>query len=868
MPEMSTDRWRQVERLYHEAMKRPADEREAYLEDACGGDEALGREVASLIGLDASADRFLDRPALEDAARELAQEGDPAFVPSEIAGYRVLCIVGAGGMGVVYRARDGRLGREAAIKVLAPSLARDPGYRRRFEEEARAASGLNHPNIVTIYGVGEADGLPFIAMELVKGRTLREVLAAGRMTVAAALEVAVPLAEALAAAHDAGIVHRDLKPENIMVTPDGLVKVLDFGIARRSPEGDAARTGPACTTPHALVTEAGTILGTAGYMSPEQASGLPAGHQSDQFAFGAILYEMLSGRRAFERDTKAETIQAITGEPPEPVHRFNAGVTKPLEDAVERCLANDPRDRYPSTRDLASELRRIQERSRASRPAAGLTRRHAVWLGGAAVVAAAAGMAGWRFRPRDTGIHSLAVLPFENAARDGDTEYLSDGMTEGLIHRISQLTSLKVMARSLVLNFKGRTGDPRAIGRQLGVEAVLVGRLERRSGRLRVWTELVEVATGAQLWSNAYDRGPADALIIQDEIANAVVERGIHLRLDDQERRRFARRPTDDVEAYELYLRAVHHFESGTEEDYLAARDLLGQALARDPEFALAFAALATTHAVMAVDGFARPREAWPASSANVQQALRRNWDLPDAHAAAASIAFFFDWDWPRADREWNLALHVRGGDVEPTSFEAYALQQWALGRLDAALDLARRARMVDPLSPAFVVREADLLLQARRLDAAASGYEKAIWDAPEDPAAEFGLAEVRREQGRFDDAIGCRRRAHELAGDDALREAAAAARGAEGYRHLERLTARQQIASLDARAAAGGYVSPLDFARAHAVLEDKARALQYLDAAFTDRSPGLVFLNVDRAWESIRGEPAFRAAVRRVGLA
>jgi eukaryotic-like serine/threonine-protein kinase len=864
---VSADRWQDVERLYHDAMRRADDEREAFLDGACGGDDALRREVASLVGFDRAAEGFLDRSVLEDAVRQLAQSDEPLPPPGRIGDYQILSTLGAGGMGVVYRARDVRLEREVALKVLAGSMASDPGYRRRFEEEARAASGLNHPNIVTIYGVGEAGGLPYIAMELVQGRTLSQVLTSGALPLAAAVDISLPLAEALAAAHAAGVVHRDLKPENVMVTVEGLLKVLDFGIAKR---GRATDPSPALAprAPAAgMVTEPGAILGTAGYMSPEQASGLPAGPASDQFSFGAILYEMLAGRRAFERPTKSDAISAIIGEDPAPVGLPRTAVTARLQRVLERCLAKDPEHRYHDTHELALELRCIRDVSRARTSATGLTRRRAMWLAGAAAVGAAAGLEAWRRWPGGTGIRSLAVLPFVNATEDEDADYLCDGLTDGLIHRLSQLPSLRVMARSLVLNFKGKTGDPRAVGRQLGVEAILTGTLARRSGRLLVTAELVEVATGAQLWSDTYDRAAADTLFVQDEMAGAILERGLHLTLHGQELRRFTRRPTEDVEAYELYLRAVHAFESGTENDYLNARDLLNQALARDSAFALAYAALATTYAVLAVDGFARPRDAWAESSRSVRRALERDGDLPDAHAAAASVAFFFDWDWSLAEREWNTALRSHGGDIEPTFLTAYALQQWALGHLDAALDLARRARMMDPLSPAFVVREADLLFQARRLEAAAGLYEKAIRDTPDDPAAYFGLAETRREQNRFDEAIDCRRRAHGLAGDDGLREVLSTARGADGYLEIERMTARLQLELLGVRAAGGGYASPLDSARAYAALGDRDRALRCLDAAFVDRAPGLVFLAVDRAWDAIRADPAFAAAVHRVGL-
>jgi serine/threonine-protein kinase len=864
---MDAERWARVERIYHDAVARDAGAREAFLDAACAGDRALRQDVASLLDFDRAAGPFLERPALEDEARTLARDTEPAPPPRQVAGYVIRSVLGEGGMGVVYCAREVRLERDVALKVLAPSLASDPAYRRRFDDEARAASSLNHPNIVTVYAVGEADGVPYIAMELVEGRTLAQLLVRGAFTPAEVLDIALPLADALATAHAAGIVHRDLKPENIMVTSEGLVKVLDFGIAKRGNAPDAPSPHPSTPSQQARATEPGAVLGTVGYMSPEQATGRSAGPASDQFSLGAILYEMLSGRRAFERRTTPETLAAIVREEPAPIERPRDRVTAGLCEVLRRCLAKGPEHRYADARELLEALRRVRELSRHPGADSKPTRRRVILLAGAATVAGAAGFAvrrRWTPSPR---IRSLAVLPFANAAEDGEAEYLCDGITEGLIHRLSQLPSLTVMARSLVSNFKRSPGDPRAIGRQLGVGAVLTGTVARRQKRLLITAELVDVATGARLWSASYDRGAADTLFVEEDIANAVVEHALLPPLEPRERDRFARRPTEDVEAYELYLRAVHHFEDGGEADYLAARDFLTEALAKDRTFALAYAALATTYAVMAVDGFERPSTSWPESSRCVREALALDNDLPDAHAAAASVAFFFDWDWPHADREWQQALEARGGDIDPSFLTAYALQQWALGKLDAAQDLAHKARLMDPLSPGFVVREADLLFHARRWEDASRLYAKAIRDAPENPEAYFGLAETRRAEGRFDEAVAYRRFAHARAGDDALGETLATARGADGYHQIELVTARVHLAALEARAAGGGYTSPLDYARAHAVLGARTQAFRYLEMAFADRSPGLVFLNVDPAWDSIRKDRAFDAAVRRVGL-
>jgi TolB-like protein len=785
----------------------------------------------------------------------------------------------------VYRARDLKLGREVALKVLARSAARDPAYLQRFEEEARLASVLNHPNIVTIYGVGEEGDIAYIAMELVRGRTLRELLAGRALRVGEVLDLAAPFADALAAAHASDIMHRDLKPENVMVTTEGLVKVLDFGLAKHPRRIDSLDHADAYVATRAALTQDGMILGTVGYMSPEQAAGRPAGLASDQFSFGVILYEMLCGRRPFERDTAVETLSAIIREQPPAIQTVNTGVTFPIQQIVERCLAKRPGDRYAESRQLAIELREIRDRwdrvsesqvltaalpasrtvSDAATPAIGFTRRRALWVAGGALTTVAAGLGVWRFWSGDTGIRKLAVLPFVNAAHDEDAEYLCDGITASLIQQISRLPSLTVMAPSTVFNFKGKTIDSRAAGRQLGVDAILTGTVTLRSGRLRITAELVDVATGVQLWGDTYNRAAAEVVSVQDEITSAIMDQGIRLRLTGDQRRQLARHPTDDPEAYEWYLRARHAMLKGTEKDRLHARELLESATARDPQFALAHTNLAVTHVVAALEGFERPADARPLANVSNSRALALDPELPAAHATRANIAFCFEWDWTTAEREWEIAIKAPTGLFPTFEMVGYALERWALGQPADALRIMRRIRQADPLTSSFAVAEADFLFHSVQLDAAVVLDQTIIRDEPM-AAAFFGLAEVLRAQGRFDEAIEARRRGHEARGDDFIRGVLETARGAEGYRQIERSAARHELEGLRSLPKTE-YTSPLDFARTHAQLGETEEAFSYFDAAFADREPSLVFLKVERVWDAMRGDPRFVAAVRRVGL-
>ncbi len=442
---------------------------------------------------------------------------------------------------------------------------------------------------------------------------------------------------------------------------------------------------------------------------------------------------------------------------------------------------------------------------------------------------------------------------------------LCDGITESLIRQISRLPSLTVMARSTVFNFKGKTIDPREAGRQLGVDAILTGTVTSRSGRLRITAELVEVATGIQLWGNTYERAGAEVVSIQDEIASAIMDEGIRLRLSGDERRRLVRHFTDDPEAYELYLRARHYRLRGSEADILQARELLTRATMRDPRFALAHNALAATYVAAAIDGFERPAAAWPLANMSNRRALELDSELPEAHATTANVAFLFDWDWATAEREWKIATAAPSGAFPTNTLLIYPMARWALGRPDDAVRIMRRIRQADPLTPFFAMLEADYLFYSGQLEAAVALYEQAIRDEPS-AYAFLGLAEVRRTQGRFDEAIEARRRGHEARGDDFLRDVLETAKGADGYRKVERMAARQELEGLRSRATAA-YVSPLDFARAHAQLGEVEQAFSYFEAAFADRAPGLVFLKADRSWDAIRGDPRFLASVRRVNL-
>ena len=793
-----------------------------------------------------------------------------------LAHYRIISRLGAGGMGEVYRARDEQLDRDVAVKVLPASSFDDPTARARLVREARAAAALNHPNICTVYEVGEADGQAYIAMELVEGRTLSALLHAGPLPAEHVVHYGRQLADALTHAHERGVIHRDLKSNNVIVTPDRRVKVLDFGLAKRAADSDMTA---AVTQIHASLTQAGTAVGTLPYMSPEQLRGEQLHVSSDIWALGVVLYEMATGVRPFTGNTPFELSAAILSDEPVTVP---AQVSPELRTAIAGCLVKDARHRCATALDVRAALEGVQTAVTALPPLSAvespgatdspsvvtltITRRRALWLGVGALVVAGSGVAWWKLLLGGTANRSLAVLPLANTANDPDLEYLCDGITESLIQQVSKLRSFRVRPLGIVLPYKGPSGDPLAAGRQLGVQTVLAGTLERQVKRLRISARLVDVATGRQLWTGMYDRDAATLLDVQDEIASAIMDTGLRVRLTSDERQQLVRHPTTDADAYDLYLQARYSQRLATEEDYLDSRSLLEKAIVRDPKFALAYVSLSGNYGMMTVDGLERPTDAWPQVSRYMRQALEIDPTLPEALVMEHARVFLFDWDWAAAESARQRFLAAPVGDFDPQFARALAVELWAMGRTNDALQLARRTRELDTRSPYLAVLEADYLLRDDQFDAAIALYEYAIRLDPQNANALFGLAEARMRQGRWDDAIEARRRAHEVAGDDRLAALFAGAKGEAGYRRIDEAWVRLQIDTLKEREKTK-YVSPLDFARAYAQLGESDLTFKYIEAAFVDRSPGLVFLKVDRAWDRVRADPRFAEAVRKVGL-
>ena len=623
--------------------------------------------------------------------------------------YEILSPLGAGGMGEVYRARDTRLGREVAIKVLPESFSRDADRLRRFEQEARAVSALNHPNILTLHDVGESGGAPYVVAELLEGETLRQRLLAGPLGARKAIEYGVQVAHGLAAAHEKGIAHRDLKPENIFVTADGRVKILDFALAKLTQtEGAEAPLTSAPTSGGG--TQPGVVMGSVGYMAPEQVRGRPADHRSDLFAFGAVLYEMLTGDRAFRGGSAVESMNAIlTNDPPDPSRaRSDVSPARDLETIVAKALKKNPAERFQSARDLGFALTETSGALSGPRPVEvrqPRARTAAIVAGVVLLVLAVlftANVGGLRNRlsraSSSVGIKSLAVLPLQNLSRDPEQEYFADGMTVELITDLAQIRSLRVISRTSIMGYKGTTKPLPQIGRELGVDGILEGSVQRAGNRVKITAQLIEAKSDRHLWAKSYERDLAEVLSLQSEVARSVAGE-VQAALTPQEQARLEGKRLVDPEVYELYLKGRERFSMGVEKDLREAIALFEQAIARDPRDARSWAGVADSWASLS-DFYVPPREAMPKAREAAETALRLDDSLADAHASLALVLTMYEWKWAEAEEEYRLALERNPGYA--AAHDGYAMLLMSLGRNGEWPPKSLHARSLDPLSPMF----------------------------------------------------------------------------------------------------------------------------------------------------------------------
>jgi serine/threonine protein kinase/tetratricopeptide (TPR) repeat protein len=782
--------------------------------------------------------------------------------------YRVLSPLGSGGMGQVYLAEDVRLGRKLALKVLLPRAAPDENRLRRFEREARTISALNHPNILTIYDVGHAGGMQFIATEYIDGVTLRTMLDRGRLDVPHALDIAIQVVQALEAAHDADVIHRDLKPENVMVRSDGYVKVLDFGLAKITSPGAFAQDAEATT--RLVETNDGVVLGSFSYMAPEQARGAELDPRVDLFACGVLLYEMLAGERPFTGATPVDVLGALLYHDPKPLARL-VPVPRDLDRIVTTAIRKDRDQRYQTSAHLLQDLQTLR---RALESGTDMRRSGANPIARAQTIAGvtAAGTARAPVRPsppppaprRRRGrrvIDSLAVLPLVNHSHNQELEYLSDGLTESLINNLSQLPHLRVMARSTVFRYKGRHTDPQAAGRDLAVQAVLTGRILQRGDSFIVGAELVDVDDGAQLWGTLVNRRPSDVFVLQADISRELTD-ALRLRLTRDERKRLNKRHTVNPEAYQLYLRGRYFVNKRTGDALREARVLFERAVREDPAYALAHAGLADCCSLIAAS--------LRTSSAGVLveearvaalKALELDDVLAEGHASLAFIKFRFDWDWEGAEAEFTRAIDLNPGHAPSRQWHAMFLASRA--RFETALAEMMRALELDPLSLIIQTGLGRILHFSGRLDEAVVQYEHVLQADPGFAQARVDLALTRLARGEFALTRAELDRAEALVGPVStilLLKGICAVR--EG-RLDEGRAAFNALRERYTRGAAG----PDDLAMMAAVLGDYHAALEWLKEACERRAPFLGYVSVEPAMALLHQDPDCRALLHSLGF-
>jgi TolB-like protein/Tfp pilus assembly protein PilF/predicted Ser/Thr protein kinase len=759
----------------------------------------------------------------------------PLSAGDKLGPYEILASIGAGGMGQVYRAQDSRLNRDVAIKVSGEQFS------ERFESEAKAIAALNHPNICQIYDVGPN----YLIMEYVDGLPIVDCEQPQALPPAEALRLARQIAAALEAAHGKGIIHRDLKPANILATSDGVVKLLDFGLAKQShgslTEDETQTMG---------VTQVGTIMGTPAYMSPEQAEGKPADARSDIFSFGAVLYEMLAGRRAFSGGSSAATIGAIVHKNPDPLNAPPA-----LEAIVRRCLSKSPDGRFQS----ATDLRRALEEA-STRGISGIKRRTiALTVAVSLLVIGSAGLFIY-LKGSKTGIDSIAVLPLENRSNDPDADYISDGVTESINNSLARLPSLRVIPHSVASHYKGKAMDVQKVGDDLRVQAVLTGDVRQRGDDLTIDVELDDVRNGKQLWGERYSRKLADLLAVQNEIAREVSQR-LRSQLSVEDQQKLTKGSTDNPEAYPLYLKGKYYTNKLSKDGFGKGIGYFNQAIALDPNYGLAYSGLAYNY-INQDDWFMPPNEAGPKARDAARKALAIDESDAGAHLSLAIETHWYEWNWAAAESEFKRAI-----ELNPNNSEALGYYSWFLapmGRKDEALAQAKRSQQADPLSTMANLFVGSVLVFNRQWDPAIEQLRSAI---ELDPTFWFDhcfLGRAYEQKRRLPEAIAEFQRALELEKDNAETWSSLGHAYALSGNRAEAQKMLDHLKELSAHT----WVAPYNVAVIYAGLGEKDQAFAWLDRAYKDRSYYLaVYLTTDARMDSLRSDPRFGELQRRVGL-
>ncbi|HSE31046.1 MAG TPA: protein kinase, partial [Pyrinomonadaceae bacterium] len=823
---MPDERWQKVREIFDAALRQQSEERRRFVDEVCSDDQTLLAEVESLLSSHDGAESFLETPAVAKVADVI--EGEKKLKRGKRFGhYEIIKEIGAGGMGEVYLAKDKRLDRQVAIKILKQEFSQHEINLNRFIREAKAACSLNHPNILVIHEIGEYENTNYIVSEFINGRTLREILKEKTLKLPEVLDISIQVVDALCTAHTSNIIHRDIKPDNIMVRPDGVVKVLDFGLAKLVEQKNRSVFGLEESNFQQSQTAKGVILGTVRYMSPEQARGKPVDARTDIFSFGILLYEMITGEQPFTGETVNHTIVAILEKEPPPLSQFINSHPPEIERIIKKCLAKKANDRYSVAKSLLDDLIELKdelafqtklERSSANKRAEAENR----------TIKAA--------RIAETEApNSIAILPFANMSNEAENEYFCDGLAEELLNALAKIEDLKVAARTSAFSFKNKNVEISEIGKTLNVKTVLEGSVRRSGNRLRISVQLVNAAEGYHLWSERYDREMKDIFDVQDEITLAVVD-ALKVKLFGEEKAAILKRYTDNTEAYELYLKGLYLSNKWTDEGLLKSIEYFEKALEKDPDFAPAYAKIADYYHFASHIGLFSPQEILPKWKVAAQRALEIDEGLGDAHLAMAHIYFYYERDWAKAEHEFERAVELNPNSTDAHKY--YGLFLASRERFDQAVTEGKKALALDPLSIAVKIVGGFIYLFVDRLDDALGLVRQMIELDSNAPQGYWVGGSLLMANGKYEEAVEAFQKSMSL-GDNQMALAKLGCAYALAGRRDEALKILDQLLEMRERQ----YASPFNIARVYAGLGDNDNAFAWMEKAIEEHDADLVFL-------------------------
>ena len=851
-----SDSWQQIQGLFHAALSLGGEERNAYLAQQCVGDDELRREVESLVAASEERGGLFERPVLSLGMRVLSSEPAEDLTGRTLGTFKILSLLGRGGMGDVYLAEDADLGRKVALKFLSGKLAHNPWAKRQFAKEARAVAMLDHPNICAVHRLVEADGYEFIVMQYVEGERLDRLIEARRPDLKEALSLAVKAAGALAAAHAHGVIHRDIKPSNIIVTPDGQLKVLDFGLAKLVQRREGR---PATEAAPSNSFQPGFIPGTIAYMSPEQLRGQKLNYLTDIFSFGVVLHELFTGRNPFARDSEAETISAILVSEPAAISP-DAQFPRELARVVQKCLSKDRSRRYQSFDELLVDLEAIQGASRLRRARSRLypSVRAAAALALLVLLVAVATFA-WN---QVTRTRTVAVLPIVNETGEANLDYLSVGMTENIIKRLTGLSKLRVKPYGAVSGYKSRQVDPQAVGHALGADAVLVARLTKTGDTLNLQAVTIDTEDGSQLWGGVYKIGLAEIFRVEEDITRRLISRlELWPRLDEVKSVGASR--ARNPEAYDQFMLGSYYWKLRDKENIKRAIGHFREAIRLDPLYAQAYAGLSDCFILLNTVhyGDMDPTEAMSKAEAAAREAVALDDAVPETHTSLGAVNFKVKWDWPAAEREFKRAIEIN---------HEYASAHYQLsnllavtGRLAEARAESEAAKNLDPFSSASNMNYCRSFYFSRDYARAASCFERLVKEDPGYKNHRYLLGLVYLAVGKLPEATAEFEKLY--AEDKGIGGAPLGYSYGVAGRRKDALRVLSEVEAL--RAAGPRYISPQEFAIIHMGLGDREKALALLDEAAAQRFAPVLYVGVDPLFDGLRGDARFADLLRRLNL-